>query len=452
MVAAAEQPGEISTRAGWAALTSILTVLVAIAALAPKTFLSGVVPLPKPPDALVDRAQEIAKRLAVPAAADSAYSFERDGAYLRYVARTDPSPSRWKGLATARPGPILFLYRQSPRPMTPQALVRVTEDDPPLDRSGMARIVLDPTGRLVRFTAVRNEAAPSEKLDIDWMPFLAEAGFAARDLKPAAPSRRAPVDNDRKDAWDGTYRDQPGVSFHVEAASSRGAPVWFSVFGPWNGPERRGEEDASPMAAFGDAVLWVFFVAVELGGLWLARRNLLQGRGDRRGALRLAAVLFVVYLAAALLHAHHAGGLSAEYPFVQRIVARALYVSALVWIYYVALEPFVRRRWPRLLISWSRLLQGRFRDPLVARDLLVGALAGVVTVLIGQVTILIPSFFGASALSPHPSLLQPLGEAREVAWFLVFNVWFAVMASIAALCFLLILRVALRRDVLAVLA
>jgi amino acid transporter len=88
----------------------------------------------------------------------------------------------------------------------------------------------------------------------------------------------------------------------------------------------------------------------------------------------------------------------------------------------------------------------------VARDLLVGALAGVVTVLVGQVTILIPSFFGASALSPHPSLLQPLGEAREVAWFLVFHVWFAVMASIAALCFLLILRVALRRDVLAFLA
>jgi hypothetical protein len=33
----------------------------------------------------------------------------------------------------------------------------------------------------------------------------------------------------------------------------------------------------------------------------------------------------------------------------------------------------VRRRWPATLVSWSRLLAGRFRDPLVGRDVLAGS-------------------------------------------------------------------------------
>jgi serine/threonine-protein kinase len=36
----------------------------------------------------------------------------------------------------------------------------------------------------------------------------------------------------------------------------------------------------------------------------------------------------------------------------------------------------VRRRWPQSIISWSRVLRGRFRDPLVGRDILIGGLLG----------------------------------------------------------------------------
>ena len=46
------------------------------------------------------------------------------------------------------------------------------------------------------------------------------------------------------------------------------------------------------------------------------------------------------------------------------------------WLDYLALEPFVRRRWPEAMISWTRLLGGRFADPLVARDILIGCAAG----------------------------------------------------------------------------
>ena len=46
-----------------------------------------------------------------------------------------------------------------------------------------------------------------------------------------------------------------------------------------------------------------------------------------------------------------------------------------MWLIYIALEPFLRRRWPHRIISWNRLLRGNLRDPLVGRDILIGALA-----------------------------------------------------------------------------
>jgi hypothetical protein len=35
-------------------------------------------------------------------------------------------------------------------------------------------------------------------------------------------------------------------------------------------------------------------------------------------------------------------------------------------------EPQVRRRWPAVLVAWSRVLSGRIRDPLVGREALAG--------------------------------------------------------------------------------
>jgi hypothetical protein len=49
---------------------------------------------------------------------------------------------------------------------------------------------------------------------------------------------------------------------------------------------------------------------------------------------------------------------------------------------YLSFEPFVRRSWPQTLISWSRLLAGGTRDPLVGRDVLVGTATGILLTLI----------------------------------------------------------------------
>ncbi|MBK9472486.1 MAG: hypothetical protein IPO18_09410 [bacterium] len=44
-----------------------------------------------------------------------------------------------------------------------------------------------------------------------------------------------------------------------------------------------------------------------------------------------------------------------------------------MWPAYVALESYVRRLWPRMLVSWARLVSGPgVAHPLVGRDILVG--------------------------------------------------------------------------------
>jgi hypothetical protein len=49
----------------------------------------------------------------------------------------------------------------------------------------------------------------------------------------------------------------------------------------------------------------------------------------------------------------------------------------MIWMVYLAAEPYVRRRWPQCLISWASALSGRFHDAIVGRDVLIGAALGV---------------------------------------------------------------------------
>ena len=55
----------------------------------------------------------------------------------------------------------------------------------------------------------------------------------------------------------------------------------------------------------------------------------------------------------------------------------ALFRAALCGIAYVAAEPIIRRQWPDLLISWARITNGKWNDPRVGRDVLIGVLVGV---------------------------------------------------------------------------
>src|SRR5207245_2687638 len=57
-------------------------------------------------------------------------------------------------------------------------------------------------------------------------------------------------------------------------------------------------------------------------------------------------------------------------------LGHALIRGVAMLLAYLAIEPYIRRLWPSVLVSWARLVAGRLRDPIIGRDVLVGAAAG----------------------------------------------------------------------------
>jgi len=119
-----------------------------------------------------------------------------------------------------------------------------------------------------------------------------------------------------------------------------------------------------------------------------------------------------------------------------------------VYVFYLALEPYFRRLWPRILVSWVRLLDGRFEDPLVGRDLLIGTLWGAGSALISAFAIWIPEVVGVRGYEIEENLwswesLRGLRHAVAAVAGVhaesLFSMFFGVMM-------LLILRLLLRRT------
>ena len=102
------------------------------------------------------------------------------------------------------------------------------------------------------------------------------------------------------------------------------------------------------------------------------------------GALRLAVAFGAIRMLWLLAADHLPSG--AEVLIVTSHFAYAAYRVCLIWIFYIALEPYARRLWPHMLTSWVRLLEGRWRDPLVGRDVLVGTVMGAVMAILWAVT------------------------------------------------------------------
>jgi hypothetical protein len=115
-----------------------------------------------------------------------------------------------------------------------------------------------------------------------------------------------------------------------------------------------------------------------------------MGRGDRRGARRVAAFCFVLGLVGHLMGRHWVADVSWLWTVVRFGLGGTLFTAAWVWVAYLALEPFARRSWPHLLIGWSRLIDGRWRDPLVGQALLLGVVFGTLVAALGH----LPAFGG----------------------------------------------------------
>jgi serine/threonine-protein kinase len=453
LVAEAVRHEALAPPVAWACMAFTLIGLGLMAFLQGNFSLLGPVPLHRAPQSLADQAREVVELTGRPAGGGyQAYRFVRDDEYLEHLKDSDPSANRWNRLATDRPTAIRFWYRSSPVPLVPgDPAGELSFLDPPLNRAGMVNVILDTEGRLEYLLAVpsRQEPGVPEAAELadeaaaapSWSPLFTQAGLDPARFSPTTPARVPETYCDERVAWTGSYDQELDSEVRVEGCAYRGNPVYFETIASWRDPAAV-VEPASKIEG-------IFNVLVLIGAYIVARRNVLARRGDRKGAFRLGVYVFCVQLIASLLLTQHIPSVVDPWRLVAK-VGHALYVAFFIWLMYLALEPFVRRQWPESIVSWTRVLSGRFRDPLVARHLLFGATVGAALALVSALEQLVPGWL-------DPALCLPLatntGTLHDARW--VVAQFFSVLAEFvqAPMVFLLILalfRFLLRKQWLAV--
>ena len=451
MVAAAPKQGGLKPAVAISLLASVVVLLVAICLLSRKVTLYQQVPLNKSPEVLKDRATELVKKFGYTAPpADSAYGMGLDRGYLAYVHNNDPSPQRWNRLSTGQPASIYFWYRQSPRPFDVSDGGELSEDKPARDFPGMTSVTLDTLGRLRSFDVVPPEKSLSSTREPDWSPLFVESGLDQTKFQSVPSTWTPPHQTTERAAWDGSYPDAPDFKIHIEAGAFEGKPVYFEIFDAWDQPR----DVQTSIARYRERVLVVLlltlFITVVIGSALLAFRNVKLGRGDRKGAFRLAAFMAAVFFLRWLFSSHHVPTEAEAFNFISG-VQTILFWTFFYWVVYLAFEPFVRRRWPDRIVSWSRVLAGGFRDPLVGRDILIGAVLGLGCVLCNfYLANVVPTLFGYPQGIPWMDFpaTQLLG-IRSFGFGITQQIFGALLQSFMLLFFLLLLYIILRRERLA---
>jgi hypothetical protein len=246
----------------------------------------------------------------------------------------------------------------------------------------------------------------------DWSILFREAGLEFGTFKPTEPTRNPAVAFDRLAAWSGTAEASGGYPIRVEAAMLRGKPVYFEQIVPWDPYWDPAPNAVRPRTRFDTMMFRVLslisLIVIPVTAAVLVWRNWLSGRGDRRGALRLATAVLCLRFAIWLVGGHHVPALREEWMLFTIAMGKSLTDAGAVWIMYLAVEPYARRLHARFLVAWNRLiLRGRWRDALVGREVLYGVALSTVSILATQLSVVLPRALRLDA--PPPPSFFPLG-------------------------------------------
>jgi tRNA A-37 threonylcarbamoyl transferase component Bud32 len=418
MVAAAGEDTQLGMRTGLALLLFVAVALIGVAVLSDRALLVGRVGFEKSADVLEDRAREAARTAGyLDRPADTARGALLNSEYLLWVATTHQASTRWDGLASGQAPLLRFWYRTSPRQMKPMPPNwRPTLSDPPPTTTGMVSVMVDDQGRLLELVAVPPQLDPERPEPppaVNWAPLFAAAGLDMSRYASVTPQWTPRVYADERVAWEGPM---PGAESHrlrIEAASYAGRAVAFQTVWPWTRPLRMTQTTPPPGLRFLSVAGTILVVLLLIGAVALVRYNLRHGRADTSGAGRIAIGLIVIWIAAWVLGGKHVVEVDVETDLFFGFLAIALLNVGFTWLFYLALEPFVRRYCPDFLISWTRLLQGRITDPLVARDLLVGLAGGFIIILTSLIASQMAPLFGAPPLPPRVTPVDFMHGARH---------------------------------------
>ncbi|HKV91760.1 MAG TPA: serine/threonine-protein kinase [Candidatus Angelobacter sp.] len=449
MVAAAGQMEGMKPKAALLCLAAcVLGVIVAVALIGKNDAFSQM-PLDMPPDVLTQKAKDIVSQLGYnPKSVDSATDFSYDSELQRWLEQNDKPRPQWHKILGQGPPVLRFIFRQSPRYMVPTDLQGqltpgiVTSNDPPLVFSGMINLMLDTNGKLLYFQALPpqiDDTAASDR-PMDWSPLFAAAGLDQSQFQATTPQWISLANSDERAAWTGKWPGS-GRPLRVEAASWRGKPVFFEMIGPWTRPTRMRPPEQTSANKIAQTIGLILIVLILTGAAVLARRQYKKGKGDRIGASRLAVAIFLAQIAIWLCYGHFVPAFSGIGPLVLA-VSTGLFFACVTWVLYMALEPFVRRLWPQTIISWTRLVSGRIRDPLVGRDVLFGMMLGLTWVMILGISLTLANVrFGGAPQVPSTDFLIG-GRSALGAWLSQLPT--AIQGTLVFFIMLVMLRILLR--------
>lgn len=388
----------------------------------------------------------------------------------RVSVRLDPADTA-SGFAIHRDvaGPVYFWFRQSLRPLVPRFFVpdldrpmylmrgTVSWNDPPLDTSGMTLLWLDGRGNLRGYRGiVSGPEAPfstnsqhefPSPVDLDHWEKMLE-GLTGMELSRSSSSATddaATVGDSLTMEWSARDREHPDRSWRATAAflgndlvDVRVNPVDDELLTAdlkWTGDApRRDLGRLGVLMSAGFVVLGGFAVWSYFQG----------GRIDHVTVLRLAALTFLASFAAWILRAKHVAGV-AEAAVVQEGLARSFLTTGIVCIWYAAIEHYLRRHAPDLMIGWTKLLRGDARDPHVGKDLLAGVLGGLGIALVSEVTTLAALRFDRFGVERMPAPLDSLLETRSLLAALLEGAERAIIAGLGAMLLFLVMRFVLQK-------
>jgi len=393
MVANAGSIEGLQPRVAIACLVGIAACLALAFFLAPRSEMVNRLPLDYPPDVLSEKAREIIRSAGyVERPVDFASGFQVDDGYVSHFDRAlgksgTATAATWARLLSISPSPVSFWYRQSQNSLAPrtsnEALAGRVQNQPPSTVAGTESVDLDPNGRLRRFVAApspSHASASGANSTPDWSVLFKAAGLDSSNFRPADATSLATEATDTSAAWIGMYPGHDDLPVRIEARGNRGRATYFAVIFPWmNAPDQssRGNQMLLSRASAANAiVVLVMTVAVA----FVSYYNWKAGRADLAGASRVGIFICLTLLVLVILGAHDVMATLIDQPALPIVAFNGL-IGALA---YIAIEPWVRRLWPQAMISWSRVLSGRWRDPIVARDVLVAILLALLTHCVRQ--------------------------------------------------------------------
>jgi serine/threonine protein kinase len=449
VVAEAGSHEALSPKIAIPALAGIIVGLAAFCLSIPHFHLMNLVPLEDPPEVLTAKARDILKNLRyTDRAVDWTASFFGDTGIANFARSKGQNMEQWGRQFSQPPSAIGYWYRQAPAPLVAEKSSsggKAGIADPPVNLPGMLTVVIDLDGSLRRFAAVppEQESPPAEPKTPDWTPLFAAARLDPAKFTPVAPEWSSSVMNDARAAWIGLYKDRADLPVRIEAAAFHNRPVYFQVLWPWTPAARVAGTVPTRSRTLRSFINYAIGALVFIAALWIAHYNWKAGRADLRGATRVGMFCGAMSLVAWIFHAHHVAS-DAEQTLIGAALGNAAYVCLAYWLIYLALEPWVRRYWPQTMITWSRVVAGKWTDTVVGRDLLFGTLFGMVYVL------LIALYEYANLRSGSPIFgefgLDNLNGFRVFAAYIAGLLFGEVSGSLIFLLTLFLVRAVLKKQ------